>query len=130
MINSKTKGKVGERSFRDKLREYGFAAERGVQYQGSPDSPDVSCPGLPIHWEVKFVQRLELYAALAQAQLDCDLDKIPVLAHRKNRTGWYVTLSADNFLDICRRSDIVISCERDTLSPVVALETVEKGTAA
>lgn len=110
-INSLKKGKRGERSFRDKLREHGFAAERGRQYKGSPDSPDVICPNLPIHWEVKHVQRLDLYQAIRKAEHDAGISGVntPVVAHRRNRSQWYVTISADDFLNIVRRSDIVIT---------------------
>lgn len=103
-INSCRKGKVAERSFRDKLVEFGFPATRGRQYQGSPDSPDVKCPSLPFHWEVKHVERLDLYGALLAAIRDAG-ERIPVVAHRRNRSEWLVTLRADDFLDIVRRSD-------------------------
>ena len=107
MINSSAKGKRGERGWRDKLREHGFQAERGQQYHGGPDSPDVRCEELPIHWEVKHTQRLRLSEAYAQAQLEAKDDEIPVLAHRTNRSEWLVTLSADDFLIIIQRSDLI-----------------------
>jgi Holliday junction resolvase len=107
-INSLKKGKRGERSFRDKLREHGFSAERGRQYKGSPDSPDIICKDLPLHFECKHVERLDLYKAIDKAAHDAG-ELTPVVAHRRNRSEWYVTLNADAFLDIVRRSDIVIT---------------------
>jgi Holliday junction resolvase len=46
-MNSREKGKRGERQWRDELRAQGFAARRGQQFSGSPDSPDVVCDDLP-----------------------------------------------------------------------------------
>ena len=37
-MNSRRKGKVGEREFAALLREHGFDARRGQQFSGSPDS--------------------------------------------------------------------------------------------
>jgi Holliday junction resolvase len=96
-LNSRTKGKVGEREWAEFLRLYGFDARRGQQFSGGNESPDVVCDGLPIHWEVKRVQNLNLAAAYAQARRDAPQDKAPIVAHRKNRGEWMVTLSAADF---------------------------------
>jgi Holliday junction resolvase len=110
-MNSCQKGKRGERGFRDKLVEHGFPATRGRQFQGSPDSPDVKCPSLPFHWEVKHVERLDLYGAVERAIIDAGA-RVPVVAHRRNRSEWLVTLRADDFLNIVRRSDLPIPYEK------------------
>ena len=89
-MNSKRKGAVGEREIAAYLREHGFDAHRGQQYKGSPDSPDVT--GLDgFHIEVKRVERLNIYQALAQAVRDCG-NKIPIVIHRRNRDEWKVTM--------------------------------------
>jgi len=97
MINSIKKGKRGELEFRDVLRKHGFNAERGAQRSGSPDSPDVRCDELPIHFEVKFTDRLDLRGAYIQASNECG-KRTPVVAHRCTRGQWMVTLSAEDFL--------------------------------
>ena len=108
MINSKDKGKRGERQWRDKLREHGFQAWRGIQYQGGPDSPDVVCKALSgFHFEVKYTNRLRINEAYKQACVDAKGGKIPVLAHRSNRDSWLITLNSDDFLMILRRSDLI-----------------------
>lgn len=118
MINSKRKGKAGELEFCEILRAAGFAAERGVQYKGTPDSPDVICPLLPIHWEVKFGGRILLREAYLQASKECGPGWIPVVAYRSSRRGtdpqdlrksqpWMVTLSASDFLSFIQKSEIV-----------------------
>ena len=108
-MNSNQKGKRGEREWRDQLREVGFQARRGQQYHGGGDSPDVVCPNLPsIHWEVKRVESGNPYGWLVQASTDAG-KKIPVVAHKRNNRPWLCILSAEDFLDILRRSDLVVS---------------------
>jgi Holliday junction resolvase len=100
-INSREKGKRGERDFRDVLRGFGYSANRGQQFKGSPDSPDVVAQGLKIHFEVKYRERISIRESWDQATKDCG-NNIPVLAHRSNRTPWLVTLSAEDFLNFLK----------------------------
>lgn len=108
-MNSRAKGQRGERLWRDQLRDAGFhKAQRGQQFQGSPDSPDVQCPELPaIHFEVKFVEALNIWNAMAQAERDAGVAKIPVVAHKRKRSGWLVTMRAEDWLNLIRESDLV-----------------------
>ena len=99
-INSRNKGKVGELEWAAKLREFGFEAERGQQRAGGADSPDVRCSIPGVHFEVKRVEALNVYKAMEQAVRDCGPDDMPVVAHRKNRTDWLVTVPAGDFLDM------------------------------
>ena len=102
-INSRNKGKRGERQWRDELRENGYPARRGQQFSGSPDSPDVICDGLPwAHFEVKHVEHLNLTEAMAQARRDAG-GKAAFLAHRKNYWPWLVTMDAERFYRLLRR---------------------------
>lgn len=71
-MNSRRKGKVGEREFAALLREHGFDARRGQQFAGGTDSPDVVSDALAwLHVEVKRVQNLNLTDACVQAEGDC-----------------------------------------------------------
>jgi Holliday junction resolvase len=97
MINSRRKGKNGELSFVKLLEEHGYAARRGQQFRGGNDSPDILC-NLPFHFEVKNTERLQWETAYAQAVADCPVGKTPVVAHKRNRGKWLVTLSAADFL--------------------------------
>lgn len=108
-MNSKNKGKRGEREWRDKLRESGFIkSHRGQQFQGTPDSPDVQCPELPsLHFEVKAVEKLNVWSAMKQSINDAGTQKTPVLAHKRNRSGWLVTMRAEDWLEIIKESDLV-----------------------
>ncbi len=101
-MNSKRKGAVGEREIAQYLREHGFTeAKRGVQYQGSPDSPDVT--GLAgFHIEVKRVERLNIYEAMEQSIRDAGKD-IPLVMHRRDRDYWKVTMRLDDFMKLIRK---------------------------
>jgi hypothetical protein len=102
-MNSREKGKRGERQWRDELRANGYAARRGQQFSGSPDSPDVICEGLPwAHFEVKLVEHLNLSAAMAQARRDAG-GKAAFVAHRRNFWPWLVTMDAGRFYRLLRR---------------------------
>lgn len=101
-MNSRSKGKRGELEWAAYLRDRGYMARRGQQFCGGPDSPDVVCEDLPLHWEVKRVQNLNLRAALLQAVTEAPEDKVPVVAHRRDREQWLITLRADDFFDLLR----------------------------
>ena len=94
------KGKVGEREVARINREAGFEdSQRGQQFQGSPDSPDVAgVPGL--HLEVKRVEKLQLWPAMSQAADDAGEDETPVVVHRPNRKPWIAILDYKRFLEI------------------------------
>ncbi len=93
-MNSREKGKRGERDFRDFLRDMGFTARRGEQFSGGSDSPDVVCEQLPhVHLEVKFCEdavigNAYLEKAWKQACEDADGKKIPIVAFRRCREKW------------------------------------------
>ena len=87
-MNSNRKGKVGEREAAAALGEHlGLDARRGVQYSGSPDSPDVVHPLAGVHFEVKRTETLSIYKAVAQATEDAG-GSVPVVLHRRNRGEW------------------------------------------
>jgi len=113
-MNSREKGKRGERQWRDELRANGYAARRGQQFSGSAESPDVVCDSLPwIHFEVKAVERLNIEEAMEQARRDAQAEsapnaagaaesKVPVVAHRRCFRRWLVTMDAETFFQFLR----------------------------
>ncbi len=109
-MNSRAKGARGERQWRDELRANGYAARRGQQFSGLPDSPDVVCDSLPwVHFEVKAVERLNIEEAMDQARRDCGMrsaecgvQKVPVVAHRRRFRPWLVTMEAETFFRLVR----------------------------
>src|SRR6516164_3370506 len=112
-MNSREKGKRGERQWRDELRANGYCARRGQQFSGSAESPDVVCDSLPwIHFEVKAVERLNIEEAMEQARRDAGRDqgsagasphrRVPIVAHRRNFRPWLVTMGAETFFQFLR----------------------------
>lgn len=98
-INSKRKGKTGELELANKLKQYGYEAQRSVQYNGKDGQADVL--GLPhIHIECKRVEKLNLYDAMEQAKRDAKHGDLPAVFHRKNRCNWLVTMELDDFIKI------------------------------
>lgn len=104
-MNSRQKGKRGEREWARYLREqFGLTdARRGVQYSGTPDSPDV-VGGFPFtHAEVKRVERFTPYDWVNQAVTDAGTD-VPYIAHRQNNKEWLITIRAS---DIVRFTEVI-----------------------
>ena len=94
---SKSKGKRGERELAAELcRVLGVTARRGVQFQGSPESPDVVTSIPNVHIECKRSERFRLYEALEQAIEDAGTDKIPIVCHRQNNKPWVVVVRLDD----------------------------------
>jgi hypothetical protein len=114
-MNSRNKGKVGEREFAALLREHGFDARRGQQFAGGADSPDVVSDALAwLHVEVKRVQHLNLTDACVQAERDqtrsglnaagaAKTKKLAwIVAHRRNHAPWLITMRAEFFFELIR----------------------------
>lgn len=104
--SSKRKGKIGELEVVNLLKAAGYNAHRSVQYCGATgDAPDVVVEGLPLHIEVKRVERLNLKQAYQQAVHDSKKNgnNVPVLFHRLSYQPWMVTLSAKDFLELCEK---------------------------
>lgn len=114
MINSKQKGSRGERDLAAFIRDFGFEARRGQQFQGGTDSPDVvtNIPG--IHIECKFTEKLRLYDALDQAERDRRDHEIPIVAHRQNNRRWVAILSLEDFIKL-KSENIKLQKDYDTL---------------
>lgn len=110
---SRDKGKRGERQISRKLtRLSGIEARRGVQYKGTPDSPDVIwIDGL--HIESKYDSMTAgktLYKAVAQAKEDAGENDVPVVITRRNREKWLVVFELDDLIDLgkilCNQLDL------------------------
>ena len=99
MVNSRDKGARAERDLARRLREYGYDARRGQQFSGANGDPDVV--GLPhIHIECKHVERLNIHDAMDQSRRDAREGEIPIVCHKKNHTGWLVTMDFEDFIEM------------------------------
>lgn len=97
-INSKIKGKQGEAEFVHFLKKhFQCEARRGLQYSGSPDSPDVVST-LPFYFEVKRREFLNVFETMAKTVEDANgSNKTPIIAWRKNREDWLLIIRAEDF---------------------------------
>lgn len=101
-MNSKRKGKSGELEFARVCREQGYDCRRTAQYCGNTgEAADVV--GLPgIHVEVKRVERLNVSEAMAQSVRDAKPGEIPIVAHRRDRHPWLLTMRAEDWFSLYR----------------------------
>ena len=102
--SQRNKGARGERLWRDVCRAEGFAdVQRGCQlFQAGSEIADVV--GLPgIHVEVKFQERLNVRAAMEQAErdtLEAGGHEIPIVAHKTSRKPWLVTMKSEDWFRV------------------------------
>lgn len=104
-MNSKEKGKRGERELAKILQAYGYDSHRGQQYSGMNGDADVI--GIPgIHIECKRVERLHLDEAMSQSKRDAQAKAdVPVVMHRKNRGEWMCTMLLDDWLKLYKAAE-------------------------
>ena len=101
---SQRKGAAAERELAAELQRLGFgdAHRAACMYQTGQDAPDVA--GIPgVHVEVKRQERLRLHAAVDQAIEDAGPGEVPIVAHRRNRSPWLVTVRLDDLLALAER---------------------------
>lgn len=102
-MNVKRKGSCGERELAEILRNSGIRAYRNDQiYRSGLNNPDVSAEayGIPLHIEVKRVEKLNVQEAVNQAIRDAREGSLPIVAHRRNREKWLVTIPLVELLEI------------------------------
>ena len=95
-LRSRNKGKRGEREGAAEIRRlFRVEAQRGRQFAGSDESPDIRTAIERVHFEVKRVESLRLYDALEQAMQDAG-ENIPVVLHKQNRQPWVAIVRLDD----------------------------------
>lgn len=109
MKNSRQKGARGEREFAALCRQEGYSCRRGQQYSGIEGQDVVGLPH--IHVEVKRVERLNVYDAIAQAVRDAKDGKLPIVAHRKNHHPWLITMRAEDWFRLYREFEASMALE-------------------
>ena len=124
-INSRAKGCRGEREWRDMLRAEGYEARRGQQFSGGTDSPDVICGDLPgLHFEVKRTQSSSPYNWIDQATRDAGVNKLPIVAHKRNGKDWLVMMPANAFFQLLRETNQpLIHKQNDTQRTIQTQDT-------
>ena len=102
---SQRKGRAGELELARLLQGYGYDVQpgRAQSYGATPDL--VGLPG--VHIECKRNERLNVPEAMAQAVRDAEKfgDGAPTVFHRRNRSGWLVTMRLPDWMEIYRESE-------------------------
>lgn len=101
---AKERGARGERLWRDECHKAGFTqVQRGGQLPFQKGKALADVIGLyGCHLEVKYQEKLSVWQAVEQAVSDCQAGEMPVLAHKKNRKPWLVTMRAEDFFTLYR----------------------------
>lgn len=100
---SRRKGAAAENELAKILTAQGYECRRGYQTDGRLVADVVGLPG--IHIECKRVEKLNLYAALQQADRDAKHDELPAVFHRRNREVWQVTMTLDYWLELYEKAN-------------------------
>lgn len=96
---SRVKGQVFERTVAAMLTSRGYAARRGIQFNGLMDH-DVVCD-LPFNFECKAVESLNIQAAFQQSAKDAANKGVtPLVVHKKNKMKPLVTIAFEDFIDL------------------------------
>lgn len=109
-MNVKRKGTAGEHELAEILRDAGIRAWRNDQmFIGGKGNPDVLAEVYltPLHIEVKRVERLNIHEAANQAIRDAESGYLPLVAHRRNREQWLVTMPLTPLLDVLKEYRII-----------------------
>ena len=100
------KGARAEREVASLLTKAGFDGRRTAALQANAGrGADVT--GIPgVHLEVKFQEKLSLWAALRQAEEGAEAGEVPAVVFRKSREPWRVTIPLDYFLFLHAEKDL------------------------
>ena len=106
MVNSKRKGKRGELDLCKELSKYGYECHRTAQYNGKELDSKADIVGIPgIHAECKWVEKLNINDAMAQAVRDCKEDETPGVFHKRNGKAWLVTMLIEDWAKMHRAAE-------------------------
>jgi hypothetical protein len=103
-LNSRAKGARAERLLAQELKEVmGWeSARRSQQYCGAGETSDVLVEEMPgLFLESKAVEALSIHPVMERAVREAG-HKLAVVAHKKNRTEWLVTMRLVDWLAISR----------------------------
>ena len=95
---SKDKGARGERLLKEFLNSHGLNVKRGYVHCGQSDIVDL----LGIHCEVKFVERLNVRAAMRQAISETGKrkDGMPTVFWKMSRRPWLTIMLTEDWIKL------------------------------
>ena len=109
--SQREKGANAEREVAKIIASYGFDARRGQVFNGEPD---IVCPALPVHFEIKRQETLKMNEWFAQAEGACG-EKYPVVVFRQSRKAWQITMKITDFLALVSKGPDTLPTFRMTM---------------
>ena len=105
--SERAKGAAGEREIVRLLRGFGWhRAKRTSDGRAQTERGDIADGPPGVHWEVRRREQLSIWASLEQAERDsAGTADIPVVAFRRNRSGWYAAMPLEYLLELLRETD-------------------------
>lgn len=98
---ARRKGAEGEREACALLRAYGWQYVRRTLQSGALGGGDIDCGPRGVSIEVKrHAGRLDLPAAMRQAQEACSATQAPMVLHRRDGQEWLATVPAALILEL------------------------------
>jgi hypothetical protein len=93
------KGANGELEVAKILRAHGWIeAKRTSDGRAQVERGDIGDGPPQVYWEVRRRESINIWACLAEAQAKALPGDTPVVAFRRNRSGWYAALPLEDLL--------------------------------
>lgn len=106
MTNARDKGKRGERMLAEFFRNHGYGeAKRGQQRSGLEQADVVGGPD-GWHVECKWVERLNVWDAMKQAERDAK-GLTPVVAMKRNKSDWLAVVPLKQFVRMVQMLELL-----------------------
>lgn len=102
-INSRAKGRRGELALCTVLKSTWPDACPNLDQFGKQKMDVLNTPGL--HFQAKWQERLNIWAALDQALTEADPKDLPIVAFKRNRSPWFGALELDELIALLRLRD-------------------------
>ena len=100
-INGRRKGKVGELEFIARhVAPHWPEARRNLEQHTGDKRDCLAVAG--IHFQIKRVESLNIWAALDQAITESAPHDVPIVAFRRNRSPWFGALEMDELIPLLR----------------------------
>lgn len=99
----KSRGSRAELEVVNILKANGYPAYRNFASGGYGGADVIGLPGFSV--EVKMVEKLNVWAALAQCEQAASATETPLLAFRRARSRWYAAMPLEDLLPLITSSE-------------------------
>lgn len=96
------KGNRAEREIVNQLHAHGWTTARRNWQSGGQGGGDIIGGPESVHIEVKHRERAAIWEWIAQAEAECRPTDVPAVIFRRNHSGWYAAIPADEFFELVK----------------------------